>query len=273
MVSVITVVKNDAAHIEETMCSVLDQQYGDLEYVIKGGRSKDATPEIVDSVIRQYPDRRIRYVDTPDGGIYDAMNQAVAICRGEWILFMNSGDLFVSPHVLADIFGKKDVQKADVLYGDAIVSAKAGQAVWKADFPSINRKMPFCHQACLIRRELLKQTPFDLQYRIAADYDNLLTLYEKGARFLYVDRLIAVFCLQGVSSTRFVLRYRETEAVRRKHGLRPKAGPGRFAGLLLAYGKEVCARIVPNSGRLWLEKIYLKHRYAAFTDGEREKSK
>ena len=95
-ISVVTVCYNSVDSIEETMLSVLNQTYSDVEYIIIDGGSTDGTVDI----IKKYADRLVYWVSEPDKGIYDAMNKGIAAATGDYINFMNSGDRFASTNVI-----------------------------------------------------------------------------------------------------------------------------------------------------------------------------
>ena len=91
-ISVITVVFNDKAHIRQTMESFFSQTWEDKEYIVIDGGSTDGTADI----INEYSNRLAFWCSEPDGGIYDAMNKGISHAKGEWINFLNSGDLYAS---------------------------------------------------------------------------------------------------------------------------------------------------------------------------------
>ncbi len=247
MVSIVTIVKNDKQHIEKTMRSVLTQKYLNFEYVIKDGLSTDGTSEIIKKMIEQYPKRKIIYVNVKDGGIYDAMNQAVTYCSGNWINFMNSGDEFYNTEVLEKIFDKDSEYKTyGVLYGDVVVSDIADRAIWAADISMIKRKMPFCHQSCFVRRELLIQFPFNINYKIAADYNNILDLYTNGIEFFFYNQIAACFDLMGVSSKRFADRYRERVSVLKNHKLYEGTKFTYAVGICYEHIKSIADHLIPD---------------------------
>ena len=89
-VSVITVVYNDVSNIEETILSVINQDYPNIEYVVIDGGSSDGTIEL----IKRYEYKLAYYLSEPDNGIYDAMNKGIVKVKGQLVNFMNSGDTF-----------------------------------------------------------------------------------------------------------------------------------------------------------------------------------
>ena len=88
VISVVTVVYNGGTVLEATIRSVLEQEYPAIEYIIVDGGSSDNTKV----VLQKYSDRITQWVSEPDNGIYDAMNKAVRMVSGEWVIFMNAGD-------------------------------------------------------------------------------------------------------------------------------------------------------------------------------------
>jgi glycosyltransferase involved in cell wall biosynthesis len=98
-VSIVTVVRDDARKIAQTLDSVLSQRDADLELVVVDGASRDGTQAIVQG----YGPRIGAFLSEPDRGIYDAMNKGLALARGEYVLMMNSGDIFASDRALSSL--------------------------------------------------------------------------------------------------------------------------------------------------------------------------
>ncbi|MDB4026803.1 glycosyltransferase [Candidatus Thioglobus sp.] len=118
MVSIVTIVYNDEEYLEETIQSVLSQTYDNVEYIVIDGGSTDGTLD----VIKQYKDRIDHWISEEDRGIYDAMNKGVNLAKGEWINFMNSGDVFHDNDVLLNFYKEsKKSQNIDFFYSDSIV--------------------------------------------------------------------------------------------------------------------------------------------------------
>src|SRR5258707_957655 len=99
-VTVVTVVLNAVDVLDRTVRSVVDQDYPDLEYVVVDGQSTDGTL----TLLHDYRDRIHQFVSERDGGIYEAMNKGAALATGDWVLFMNAGDLFVEKDVVTRAF-------------------------------------------------------------------------------------------------------------------------------------------------------------------------
>ena len=153
----------------------------------------------------------VRVFVEKDRGIYDAMNQAVAHAAGDFVVFMNCGDAFADDRVLERVQESiRDQEKMGVdikklvLYGNT-VSGQNGVTI--ASPPKITgftcyRNIP-CHQSCFYARQLCVERPYDLQYRIRADYDHFLwCFYRAGADFAHMEFSVAVYEGGGYSESR-----------------------------------------------------------------------
>ena len=256
-ISIVTIVKNSFDKIEHTMQSVLQQTFSDFEYIIKDGMSNDGTLDKISEIIEKYPQKNIQLISSMDKGIYDAMNQSVAYCNGKWVIFINSGDAFYSSVVLENVFMKdSEFCHAGVLYGDAIVRDDAEDMVWRADISLIKKKMPFCHQSCFIKRNILLRFPFDTKLKIAADYNNILDMYSNDIIFYLTGVIISIFELTGISTTNFVDKYKEKNEVISSHGYKSDRGVCFLTGLFIQYCKESIQRRVPESIHTRIRKMY-----------------
>ncbi len=217
-ITVITVVRNAVTMLQRTVDSVLGQDYPDLEFIVVDGGSTDGTAEIV----KAHADRLHWWVSEPDRGIYDAMNKGLKHATGEWVSFMNAGDLFASPTVLTDIFSG-DTSEAAVIYGDSYAGYAHGKVFRPAAAPEhMVKGMAFCHQAGFVRRNLIAAEGFDLSYPIGADFHELYRLYAAGHTFHKVDIPVAVFDASGVSNMNMLQSAREHfRTVRQYHRLTP----------------------------------------------------
>lgn len=196
-ISVVTVCYNAADTIERTMLSVLNQTYHDIEYIIIDGGSTDGTVDI----IRKYADKIAYWVSEPDKGIYDAMNKGIKVATGEWINFMNAGDTFKSSSVTEFIFQNDFFDRTGVVFGDTVFKCKNKQKIVRFGDDPHHKIMPSCHQSIFCRRNLLVKKPFDLKYKIAADYNLFFQLRQMNVGFQYIQIVIAVYdATDGISS-------------------------------------------------------------------------
>lgn len=200
LVTVITVCYNPGEMLQKTIGCVASQTYGAIEYIIVDGGSTDGTARWLAS---SAPPRIDRWISEKDGGIYDAMNKGSQMATGDWIIFMNAGDTFYSPHTLADIFDNINCQSAGVIYGDVAKLDKNGNPFIKKAEPVHNsHRMFFCHQSALVRRELLLSHPFDTSHRLSADFKFFKTLIRGNVPFVKLDIPVAFFDTTGISNTR-----------------------------------------------------------------------
>lgn len=213
-ISIITVVYNGEAVVEDTIKSVLEQDYPNIEYWIIDGASKDKTL----GIINKYASH-IKLISEPDKGVYDAMNKGIDSATGEWILFMNAGDYFYSTTSVSDIFSKNEIQdNISVVYGDAEFRLKNIAYISEAsDEVTTDRYMPFSHQAAFTRTGVTKQTKFDLEYKIAADTAFFLRLVTKGHRMMHIPVVVCSYnALEGLSADNEVRRSKEIVALQAK---------------------------------------------------------
>ncbi|MEI3801754.1 MULTISPECIES: glycosyltransferase family 2 protein [unclassified Chitinophaga] len=198
-ITVITVVYNDCTHIEETIKSIVNQTYKEIEFIIIDGASVDGTVDI----IKKY-ERSIDYwVSEKDKGIYDAMNKGIAVATGAYTIFMNSGDTFYNEHVLADIFNQPEIQQElpDIIYGDTYIRHRPYLVLKKADqVPVSDNAMPFCHQSVFIITSHLKKYHFNLSYRIIGDRELITRLYLDKCKYRYINQAISIIEGDGFSN-------------------------------------------------------------------------
>ena len=215
-VTVVTAVLNDAGHIEQTILSVISQTDIEIEYIIVDGGSKDGTLEL----IGKYKDKISLLISEPDRGVYDAMNKGIKYSTGDFVYFINSGDVLLNPSILSKIKLEELKEKNAIIYGNVIVAYGNIEALEKPR-PFFNSKMKFkgigiCHQSMFFPGKLIRNEKYDLSYNIAADYDLAYRLWRKGTVFLYKDITIAKYDWgKGISSNPYKLLdvYRENARV------------------------------------------------------------
>lgn len=230
LVSVITVVRNNATGIEKTIEAVLGQSYPNVEYIIIDGASTDATLEII-----QGYDKRIGYwLSEPDRGLYDAMNKGIALVKDSesYVMFANSDDRLIAPDAIASLVreGKGD----DFVYGKELLTDGEISSVMGSEVTlEILARRNICHAACLTRRRIFDSVgTFDPKYRLVADYDFFVRCFAKPVSARFVDRVVAEVRMFGLSETEFMLLLRERLDVIKR----------RFSGVprLVAAGQIYC---------------------------------
>jgi glycosyltransferase involved in cell wall biosynthesis len=202
--SIITVTRNAAAVLEETLQSVIAQSYRRVEYILIDGASTDGTLALAE----RYREHIACLVSEPDGGLYDAMNKGMALATGDYLCFLNAGDTFHSPDtllLLTHTLHKGELP--DVIYGEtALVDAarhplrmRRLSAPAVLTWRSFRHGMLVSHQAFFARRTLAM--PYDLRYRFSSDFDWCIRVM-KRAHTLHNTHLILIDYLDEGLTTR-----------------------------------------------------------------------
>lgn len=207
LISIITICRNAEKEIVNTLESVINQNinFEQIEMVIVDGKSNDKTCNIIEQYLHKAACKNltINWKSEPDKGIYDAMNKGVKRAVGEWCLFLNAGDVFFDSFSLGALM-KNISQDYEIIYGDSIHRYKNKYKLVKAkpeDRLTYKEGMEFCHQSSVIKRQLLLEQPYSLQYRIAGDCNFFAKAFVKGARFKHINYVLSIFSKDGISST------------------------------------------------------------------------
>ncbi len=204
-ITVVTAVLDGAATIADCLRSVAAQTHPDVEHVVVDGGSRDGTPEMVAS----FPGRRGAFVSGPDRGIYDALNRGISLATGEFVGVLGADDALADAGVLASLAEALARSRADSAYGDLVYVRRADPCsvvrYWKAGpfRPGAFRRgwMP-PHPTFYARRALFGRLgPFDISFRIAADYELMLRFLERHhVTTAYVPRVLVRMRLGGTSN-------------------------------------------------------------------------
>ena len=203
LISVITVVLNRAETIGLAINSVRSQTYNNIEYLIQDGGSIDGTIQIIETLAPE-----ANFESKPDGGLYEAINTAIARADGDIIGLMHSDDQFASPDILEhveEIFRDQDV---DGIYGDLnyVSSDLSRKAIrkWTAGTFSMKKLargwMP-PHPTLYLRKSVFTQLGgYDSSYRISADYEAMLRWITQGLRLAYLPKTMVIMQSGGESN-------------------------------------------------------------------------
>jgi glycosyltransferase involved in cell wall biosynthesis len=198
--SVITINYNNAEGLERTIASVLSQTYRSIEYIIIDGGSKDASVDI----IRKNKDKICKWVSEADAGIYNAMNKGIRMSSGEYLIFLNSGDLFRDQDTLQHFM--QDSGNKDIIYGDTIFRSETGERI-KTHPAAISFEFflydNLNHQSTLIRRTLFEIVGlYDEKNKVVSDWAFFVNaICRFNASYKHVPVPIAVFYQDGLSSS------------------------------------------------------------------------
>jgi len=198
LITVVTVTYNCENLLEDTILSVINQTYENIEYIIIDGASTDKTI----GIIKQYEDEIDYWISEPDNGIYFAMNKAIEKATGKWINFMNAGDTFADLNTVEYVMEHKD-NDAELIYGN-FYKKYADITVNALDRSKWFTTMPFCHQTLFTKTKLMRKEPFNTNFKIVADYNFIVTMYKQEKNFCYLDKTLAIFTEGGFANSNTV---------------------------------------------------------------------
>jgi glycosyltransferase involved in cell wall biosynthesis len=202
-ITVVTPSFNQAAYLERTICSVLDQGYPNLEYLIVDGGSTDGSV----SIIRRYADRLAWWVSEPDRGQSDAINKGLRRATGEWVAWQNSDDIYYPGafHDLAVAAAKHP--QAGLIIGDMMLIDEHDRPLRDIRYVKPGYKtllaegMLLANQATFWRRNVQEQIGFlDEGFHCSFDYEWFLRLAQH-AEGAHVDRIWGALRLHGETKT------------------------------------------------------------------------
>jgi len=205
LVTIITVVFNGEKYLEQTIQSVINQNYDNVEYVIIDGGSTDGTVDI----IRKYEDKIDYWVSEPDSGLYDAMNKGIKLATGELIGLINSDDIYndgtvskvtnqyVNPQKLRFVIISGAIFRTDS-QGNIKIRLYTSH---KSLEEKIEWRMPLHHPATFVSCDVYKTIgAFNTKYKIAGDYDFIYrAFHSRKVKFLIVDDFLTSMRLGGLS--------------------------------------------------------------------------
>lgn len=172
LVSIVTPSFNMGRFLEETIRSVIEQDYPNIEYLIMDGGSTDGTLEI----LKRY-ENEVRFVSSPDAGQADAVNRGFRLTRGSIFAFLNADDTYLPGAIAAAVRAFRENPDAGVVYGNAWHVAEDGSRispypVEAFDSRRLNRRCFICQPAAFIRRDVFEASGMlNPSLRFALDYD------------------------------------------------------------------------------------------------------
>ena len=213
-ITVITVVYNDVSNIKATIDSVLSQTYDDIEYIIVDGNSDDGTL----GVINNYSG--IRILSESDEGIFDAMNKGINLATGDYINFLNSGDSYTSPTIMAELvtemleFGDPDFVYGSSIEVDNVLCRKYHKVARSIKW--IYYGMPAHHQAMLYKMSVITQRKikYDIKYPTAGDYAFTINFISHCGQIMKTNLNICFYSLDGISQTVYLKDLSEVKSIK-----------------------------------------------------------
>lgn len=250
-VSIITVCKNSEDTIEQTIQSVLNQTYPNVEYIIIDGQSTDKTLDI----ISKYNTSIAKVISGKDAGIYDAMNKGIENVSGEIIGILNSDDWYEENTIenVVNIFKHENV---DIVHGDIrlIYNNSNNRLLMAGKIEDMWNSMTIRHPATFVKNDVYNEYgSFDISYKIAGDYDFLLRCYAQGVKFYHIDKVLTNFRMSGVSNKQHDLCFDEAQKVSFKFLNMAPNKEYHYEVLYKQYNEETIKRILRDD----LESIHM----------------
>ena len=262
--SIISVVYNNHDGLKKTINSIINQTYHDFEYIIVDGASTDGSREVAKQYEDVFANFGIDYkiISEPDNGIYDAMNKGIDISKGEWLLFLNSGDSLASSDVLSlcELFCESSI---DVIYGGTKYKFKNLVKLSGGGYMNeLPQGMVFCHQSAFISSKTIKIMKYDTRYKTAADYDFFLRCYSLGKKFEKIPIIVSEFEFGGVSTKGNYNILYEKALVQYNNGIFTKYEYDKEIKKL-KYGEKMynLRQIIKKSMPKKLRDSFIKHTY------------
>ena len=213
-ISIISVNFNNLAGLENTIKSVISQSFTNYEYIVIDGGSTDGSINL----ISQYSDSIDLWISEKDNGIYDAMNKGIAKATGQYIMFLNSGDLLADNTVLERCINKlKEFDKTDILYGDLVVNNHKDSKYKEHLHPqelslAFLEKDTINHQASFIKKDIFNEFGYyPLEYKLASDFWLFLKCFLYNKSFLHYKSKLIVYDFSGASAKDDFKHYRQEQ--------------------------------------------------------------
>lgn len=225
LITVITVVFNGENYLEQSILSVIEQDYDNVEYIIIDGGSTDGTLDI----IRRHENQIDYWISESDKGVYDAFNKGVQCASGDWICFLGCDDYFWDPQSLFLMLPSliANYQLAKLVYGNMAVINKDDHLFyingepWDIAKAKLGYGMAVPHPGLMHHKSwFLKYGLFDCSYKIAGDYEMLL----RGQReqVVYIPEIIVGMRQGGISSNphNTIKSLHEMRLAQKKNGMK-----------------------------------------------------
>ena len=218
-ISIITPVFNNEKDIVNCIRSVANQTYKNIEHIIIDGGSKDRTVELLKSYSEKYT--HIIWISEKDNGIYDAMNKGIAMASGEYLWFMNAGDVFYSDNTVESLI--EELNQSDIVYGAAVLVDDQGrdQGLYHKTLPekltwkNFIKGMVVCHQALIVKRSMVEV--YSLDFKIASDIDWAIRNCKKTNKIHNSNTILCKFQTGGLSKKRQRLALQERFKILKNH--------------------------------------------------------
>lgn len=224
LVTVLTVAFNSEKTIAKTIESVLNQTYGNIEYIIVDGASKDKTVEVAQAYEEQFEakaGRSLRIISEPDQGMYDALNKGVRMATGEIIGSINADDWYEADavEIMANNYVKDHY---DAAWGSINIKKATGDMIKHARIGKVWTTTGWCHPAMFAKKQVLTEFPYACE-TMYDDFEFITRVYRNEKKICTYDKVISNFSFGGMSTKKSLKdtwkRIKIKYGIYRKHGM------------------------------------------------------
>ena len=203
LVTIITVVFNGEKYLQQTIQSVINQTYDNVEYIVIDGGSTDSTVDI----IRKYEDRIDYWVSEPDGGLYPAINKGITLCMGRLVGIIHAGDNYTSQAITEAVEAYLKETSAGILIGNCkcLFQDNSNWCIRVGNLgPLPYKTLP--HPSTFVALQIYKEWgTFEASlFKIASDYEFFCRCFDKSVKFIHINKPIAIMAQPGISSNYYM---------------------------------------------------------------------
>jgi glycosyltransferase involved in cell wall biosynthesis len=198
LISIITINYNNCHGLLNTLNSINNQSYKNFELIVIDGKSKDDSI----TIIKDFYYLINKYIIEKDTGIYNAMNKGIKFCKGNWLIYLNSGDIFYNNDVLKSFINNIYIfnNNYDIIYGSTYMENKIIIPKKNLGINDFILGLPFCHQSVFVSSRIYNKYIFNERYKIFSDLIYFRQCYIDDIKFKKINLIISNFNDEGTSS-------------------------------------------------------------------------
>ncbi|TMM58195.1 glycosyltransferase [Maribacter algarum] len=220
LISIITVVYNGERYLQQTIDSVANQSYKNIEYIIVDGESTDATL----SIIKKNSNHISQWISEPDEGLYDAMNKGIGMAKGVLIGIINSDDWYELNAVETVVNTYLEFPQKTIFHSNRFDVDNDTKKIRKFNPSNFKFKyygMTYNHPSMFISPREYKEHLYNTTLKSLSDYEFILTAFLRDPdRFYYIDQTLVNYRLDGISAHMgFLESKKEAYLARRQAGM------------------------------------------------------